>query len=250
MNRPPFADLKSSIFRVNWAAVACFYALACAISFALRNAPNPTAGLLPYHTIFTYGLGPIVAALLTRRLFPGVASTVMIWGDKPRRTLLFAGLPLLLGVTFGVTNKRGVEPHLFGGLVVLSGVLYGFVEEMGWRGFLHNTLRTLPTYARVGLTGLLWCGWHFTFLPDLSAVLGPGTPPLAVVGVFFLASWGFGDAAERTRSVLVVACLHEAMNLTGSGLALGLLLTGWTALLWTWRKETVLLLLMNKLART
>ncbi|MEZ0607380.1 lysostaphin resistance A-like protein [Fibrella sp. WM1] len=242
MNHALLTNPKTAEVRVNWTAVACFYTLACTISYALRHVPNPTAGLLPYQTIFTYGLGPIVAALLTRQLFPAVAHTVTILGDRPRRTLLVVLLLLLLGVAFGVTNKRGVEPHLFGGLVVISGLLYGFVEEMGWRGFLHDALRPLPAWARVGLTALLWCGWHFTFMPDLSAVLGPRTPTLVVVVGFVLGAWGLGNAAERTRSVLVVACLHAAMNLPWvavpwSGLALGVLAIGWTALLWTWQKQ-------------
>ena len=243
MNRLIPAASRAAFGAVNWPAVICFYALACAISFALRNVPNPTEDWLPYHTIFTFGLGPIGAALICRRFFPSVAITVSVLGTSPGRTLLFVGLPLWLGCMFGVANKRGIDPHLFGGLIVLSGVLYGIVEEAGWRGFLHNALRPLPTAGRIGITALLWLGWHFTIMTDLKEVFEKGvfgsTPVWAIVLVFILGSWGLGNAAERTRSVLVVACMHDAMTmkLTASPVAMGLLATGWAWMLWRWHQQ-------------
>ncbi|MBO0930318.1 CPBP family glutamic-type intramembrane protease [Fibrella aquatilis] len=243
MNRLLPAATRAAFGAVNWSAVVCFYALACAISFALRNVPNPTESWLPYHTIFTFGLGPIGAALICRHFFPSVALTVSVLGTSPGRTLLFVGLPFWLGCLFGVANKRGIDPHLFGGLVMLSGVLYGIVEEAGWRGFLHNALRPLPTSWRVGITAPLWLGWHFTIMTDLKGVFEHGVfgsaPVWAIVLVFILGSWGLGNAAERTRSVLVAACLHDVMiiKLTAQPVAMSLLATGWAWMLWRWHQE-------------
>ena len=220
-------------------AVGFFYVLACGLSYSLHSLPNPTQGILPRHIIFTYGLGPIGAALITRFLFRDVSKTITWAGTKPLRTTLFVGTPLLLGMAFGVTNKAGQNEHVYGLLMALSGILYGFVEEAGWRGFLQDSLRPLPTVWRVILIGTMWLIWHFTFLPDLSAVAGPRTPFLGVYAVILLASWGFGDAAERTKSVMVVACLHEAFNLTGSPVALGLTLVVWTLLLIFWNRSFI-----------
>lgn len=233
MNRLLSPATRAAFAAVNWPAVACFYALACAISFALWNVPNPTPWL-PRFVIFTYGLGPVVAALITRRLFPQVNQTVTLLGTSPGRVGLFVGLPFVLGAAFGLINKRGLDPHLYGGLVVVSGVLYGLVEESGWRGFLHNALRSLPTGWRVGITALMWAGWHLTFLPDLSGIAGPDTPFWGVLAALVLGSWGLNAAAERTRSVLVVACLHEALNLVGSPVVLGVLVVGWVLMFWRW----------------
>lgn len=229
---------RATFRAINWPAVVCFYGLACAISFALRHAPSPTEGWLPRPGIFTFGLGPIGAALICRRLFPSVPMIVSVLGTSPGRTLLFVGLPLWLGCLFGVANKHGINPHLFGGLFALSAVLYGFVEEMGWRGFLHSALRPLPAAWRVGITALLWLGWHLTFMPDLSSVVaGPKNPLWMLLGLFVLGSWGLGNAVERTRSVLVVGALHDFMDLTRSPVALGVLVVGWAWLLWRWHRD-------------
>ena len=94
--------------------------------------------------------------------------------------------------------------------------------------------------------GTLWMGWHFTFLTDLSAIIGPGKPVWVVWFVFVLASWGFGDAAEQTKAVLVVACLHEAGNLVSSPVALGVIALSWTLLLIFWNRPVVKRLTINK----
>jgi hypothetical protein len=243
MNRLIPAATRAAFCAVHWPAVVCFYALACAISFALHNAPNPTEGWLPYHIIFTYGLGPIGAALICRRLFPSVPLVVSVLGTSPGRTLLFVGLPFWIGCLFGVTNKRGIDPHFFGGLVVLSAVLYGIVEEAGWRGFLHNALSPLPRAWRVAITAPLWLVWHFTIMTDLKGIFGNGvlggTTIWAMILVFILGSWGLGNAAERTRSVLVAACMHNpwALKLTASPVAMGLLAIGWVWMLWRWHSD-------------
>ena len=228
---------RPQLAQVNWKAVGFFYVLACGLSYGLHFLPNPTKDILPLHTVFTYGLGPIGAALITRFVFRDVPRTITLGGIKSFRTALFVGTPLLLGLAFGVTNKAGQNEHIYGGLVAFSGILYGFVEEAGWRGFLQDALRPLPTFWRVLIIGTMWLGWHFTFLPDLSGVAGPQTPIWGVYAGLLLASWGFGDAAERTKSVMVVACLHEAFNLTGSPVALGLTLLIWTLLLVYWNRS-------------
>lgn len=226
---------QTQLRQTPWLAILCFYVLACGISYALRNVANPTEGILPRHVIFTYGLGPIVAALLTRRLFPNAVPTVGLLGKNPVRTVLFVLAPLVLGTVAWAINKTGQNPHLYGLLVVVSGVLYGLVEEAGWRGFLDQALQPLPTFWRVLTVGTLWFGWHFTFLPDTSSVAGPNTPPAGVVWlIMILASWGLGAAIKTTGSVLVAATLHESMNLVGHPVALALMLLAWTLLLKYW----------------
>ena len=237
MTRSDFSLSRAQLASVNWPAVALFYAIACGLSFALRHVPNPTEGILPMHTIFTYGLGPIVAALVTRLVYPAMPQRITLLGHRPAYSLLLVVLPLVIGIGFGVTNKHNQDPHVYGGLLVVSGILYGFVEEMGWRGFLHNAFRSLPAFWRVLFTAALWGGWHLTFLTDAAGVAGPGVPIWALVGVFILAAWGLGLAAEQSRSVLVVACLHEAFNMTNSSVGLGLILLGWTILLKIWPKQ-------------
>lgn len=235
-----FKLTRSQMAQVNWKAVGFFYVVACSLSYGLHFLPNSTEGILPLHTIFTYGLGPLLATLLTRFLFTNSPKTITTLGSSPWRTILFVGIPLLLGVTFGIRNRAGQNEHLYGLLVPVAGILYGYVEETGWRGFLTDALRPLPVFWRIVGIGTLWLGWHFTFLPDLSAVAGPNTPAVVVYGLLVLASWGFGAATNRTKSVGVAACLHETFTLTASSSALILMLVIWTLLLWTWNKPVSL----------
>lgn len=139
---------RTAFATVSWRAVACYYVLACAISFALRNVPHLTKSWLPYHTIFAYGLGPIGAALLCRRFFPSVPLTVSVLGTSPGRVLLTVGLPIWLACLFGMANKRGLDPHLFGGMVTLAGVVAA----------MHEWMNLIPTKSPLAL-GLLVAGW-------------------------------------------------------------------------------------------
>ncbi len=187
------------------------------------------------HTIFTYGLGPVLAALITCFLFPSISPKLSLLGTNRGRTVLFVLAPLVLGTVTGVVNKADQNPHLYGGLVVVSSVLYGLAEETGWRGFLDQALQLLPTFWRVLIVGTLWFGWHFTFLPDVSGIAGPNTPSAGVVWlIMVVASWGLGSAMNTTRSVLMMGTLHESMNLVGHPVALALMLLAWTFLLRQW----------------
>ena len=238
---------RHQVAQVNWKAVTFFYILTCGLSYGLHFLPNLNPGFLPRHNIFTYGLGPIISAFVTRLVFSSVPKIITWTGAKPGRTALFVAVPLVVGTAFGLTNKSGQNPHVYGFLIVVSSILYGLVEEAGWRGFLQDALRPLPTVWRVLLIATLWMGWHFTFLPDLSAVVaGPQIPVWGICGVFILASWGLGNAADQTKAVLVVACLHEAGNLVGSPVALGIIALSWTLLLIFWNRPVAHRLILDK----
>ena len=141
---------RHQVAQINWKAISFFYILACGLSYGLHFLPNLNPWFLPRHNIFTYGLGPIGAAFITRWLFPSVPRTITWTGTKPLRTALFVAVPLVVGTAFGLTNKSGQNPHLYSFLVVVSSILYGLVEEAGWRGFLQDALGPLPTFW-------LWC---------------------------------------------------------------------------------------------
>lgn len=230
---------RSHLAQVNWKAVIFFYILACGLSYGLHFLPNLTEGILPIHEVFTYGLGPVLAALMTRFVFPNQHQTITVLGTSPIKTCLFVATPVLLSAIIGVHNRAGQNEHLFGLLAGVSGILYGFGEEMGWRGWLQDALRPLPTFWRVTLIGILHAGWHLTFLPNLSAVSGGQVNGLIVVGILILMAWGFGSLVDTTKSVLMVACAHECMTIAVHPVSLALTLLVWIWLTRNWRKHWV-----------
>ncbi|WP_431978688.1 CPBP family glutamic-type intramembrane protease [Salinibacter sp.] len=115
------------------------------------------------------------------------------------------------------------------------------LEEVGWRGYLQNALDSLPDWQRFGLVGLLWYGWHLSFLSPTTTI-GRESMFLAVM---VLGSLGLGKVAADTRSALVVAGFHLVVNVLFLSsvvpvpFARKLLLVGgcillWTPILWGW----------------
>ena len=231
---------RQQVEQVNWKAVSFFYLLACGISYGLHFFSILNPWFLPWHKIYICALGPIGAAFVTRFVFPSVPKTITWAGTKPRRTALFVAVPLVVETAFGMANKSGQNPHLHGLLVVVLFILYGLAEEAGWRGFLSDALRPLPAGWRILLTATLWLGWHFTFVSDFSSIFsGLRIPFWGLFGLFILGSWGLGNAAEQTKAVLVAACLHGAVNVDGSPVALTLVALCWTLLLIFWNRPTL-----------
>ncbi|WP_080056335.1 CPBP family intramembrane glutamic endopeptidase [Spirosoma aerolatum] len=228
---------RSHIAEVNWKSVSVFYLLACALSYGLHFLPNLNKGILPVHNVFTYGMGPLLAAVSCRFLFPQAPRTISVFGSAPLKTILFVLTPILLSVVLGVPSKAGQNSHVFGLLLGISGVLYGFGEEMGWRGYLQDALRPLPTLYRAILIGVMHAGWHLTFMPDLSGISGGQTNALMVVGVLILMAWGLGALVDTTKAVLVVACAHELMNIAVHPVALAVTLLVWIGLVRNWSKQ-------------
>lgn len=229
---------RVQLTQINWLAIGCFYALACILSYGLHFLPNLNKGLLPVHNVFTYGSGPLLAALITRLLFPGQPRTITVLGPHRLKTLLVVATPILLTALAGVTNRAGQNSHVYGLLLGLSGLLYGLGEEMGWRGFLQDALHPLPTGWRVVLIGLMHGAWHLTFMPDLSAIIGGSLPVIAVYGVLILVAWGLGTMVDTTKSVLVVAMAHELFTVALHPVVLAITLLVWTYALRTWPKAT------------
>jgi hypothetical protein len=72
---------------------------------------------------------------------------------------------------------------------------------------LQDALRPLPPARRYAVIGLLWVAWHFTNGMTHGAV--EALQRLAwYVPLTCALSWLFGEASERSRSVLVAAALH------------------------------------------
>ena len=237
--------------RVDWRAVAVFFALACLWSWPLfwwRDL-HPGAWMawrLPMPLKMTVLMwGPGLAALACLRLFRAThRRTVWLGGGTWARSLAFYFVPMLALAVVGVRVPEMGEGtvHALVFAIAVVGLLNTLGEELGWRGFLQDALRPLPRPARYLLIGSLWTAWHFTnlFAHREGAALWtylawylPSTVALSAV---------IGEATDRSRAVLVAATLHAwtdlSMEIPGAGtwIVLAGAVPFWAWLLWTWPK--------------
>ena len=77
------------------------------------------------------------------------------------------------------------------------------MEEFGWRGYLQEELKNLKPVKRYLIIGFIWYFWHLTFLTEATI-----SENLFFLGMLLFGSWGIGQVAESTKSILASACFH------------------------------------------
>lgn len=83
--------------------------------------------------------------------------------------------------------------------------MYGLLEEIGWRGFLHPALSTLPKFVNIFGVSVLWFIWHLNF--ELSVA------NLSFFGILLLSSWGLYAVANKTHSLIALAAFHAIYDI-------------------------------------
>lgn len=235
-----------------WVKVAVFFAIACAWSwplFWLRDMhPDAWRAWAVPHPLKMMLLmwGPGIAALVCMRVFGrGAGPRISLAGRAPLRAAAFYVLPILALAVLGV-QSREFGPGTAHAMVLLVAAV-GFVnvlgEELGWRGYLQETLAHRSPLQRYGLVGLLWIAWHFTNLfasrdgSELLRYLAWYVPVTLALSVFI------GEATRRTRALVVAVTLHAWVNLLwempgSSTYAVGVAaLPFWAWLWWTWPSQ-------------
>lgn len=116
-------------------------------------------------------------------------------------------------------------------------------EELGWRGYLQDTLPGLPRWRRYALIAALWAAWHFTNLwagrdgGELLRYLAWYLPLTVLLSVVI------GEATARSRAVAVAVALHAWANLAWEFPGPDTMLVAlaavpfWAWLLWTWPRQ-------------
>lgn len=194
--------------------ILLFYSIGLAFSYVFRIAsPAWFENLtLPYGLAIIKdwigGFGPFLGAVLVMALFR-LPRKISFTGSSPRRSWLMLLVPLILFTIFGAQNDYQVNSHLYGFFVGVVLVVYCLLEETGWRGYLQDELRGLHPALRYSLVGLLWYAWHLSFLNGSVSFLNE----LTILLILIAASWGLGQVAESTRSIMAAACLHMIGNI-------------------------------------
>ncbi len=140
-----------------------------------------------------------------------------------------------------------MNEHFYGFLAVFGTMLYCIMEEYGWRGYLQEELKNIKPLSRYVLIGFIWYFWHLPFLSGATLLQN-----LFFLAMMIFGSWGIGQVAESTKSVLASACFHlivqimmfntlirDGINGSQKFIILGISLVIWIILIKKWEKENL-----------
>jgi len=96
-----------------------------------------------------------------------------------------------------------IKVLLQGSGVIISALIYCILEEYGWRGYLQEELKSLKAWQKYFIIGFMWYLWHLTFLTK--ATVGGN---IFFLSMMIFGSWGIGQVAESTKSIMASACFH------------------------------------------
>lgn len=159
-----------------------------------------------------------------------LASRLVRW-RSPVRVLVVLGLTIAAAITAAVIGIAAGDSLDFSGAptwgILTVGyvlVVNGYGEEIGWRGFLADTLiQRHSTGVAALVVWVVWGAWHaplFVIVENFRDLGVGGTIGWAVglLGGSIVLLWLYTNAE---RSVLVVAIWHTTFNYTAATAAAG-----------------------------
>ena len=106
-------------------------------------------------------------------------------------------------------------------------------------------LKNLNPIKRYFLIGFVWYFWHLSFLTDATL-----SENLIFLSMLILGSWGIGQVADSTKSILASACFHLIIQImmfnslikngldgTQKLIILGVSVFLWIVILKKWKKN-------------
>lgn len=187
--------------KINYGAIAVFYIIAIACRFIAVKTNLFTGIVHDYVFILIRGVGPALGAFAAIKLF-SLNNPLSLKGIYSNIILPFVVFWLLpaLSITTLYYFIYGKFPIVFAFTVLV----YGLLEEIGWRGFLQEQLKGLPTFYATVIIAVLWFLWHLNI--DLT------TSNMIFLGIIFFGSWGIGKIYSKTSSLVAVAGVHSLNN--------------------------------------
>lgn len=243
--------------RINWKRIILFLLIAIIISnifrfdvFELKSELEKLPTWIYILTIlFLEGSGVFIGALIAIYfLKKHRKSEITFFGTSKSKSVIMAVIPIIMLTIIGVKNKFEIDSHIYGFIAIIGTLLYCIMEEYGWRGYLQEELKTLKSWQKYLIIGFIWYLWHLTFLTK--ATVGDNFFFLAMM---IFGSWGIGQVAESTKSILACACFHliiqimmfNALIKNGIDGTEKLIILGVSVLLWfliikKWEKESII----------
>jgi membrane protease YdiL (CAAX protease family) len=200
-------------------------------------------------SVLLEGSGVIIGALIILPLLKKQRKIeISLFGTSKTKSLIMMFIPIALLVIIGVKNDFEMNYHIYGFIAAIGTFLYCIMEEYGWRGYLQEELKRLKSWEKYLIIGFLWYLWHLTFLTKAS--LGDN---LFFLGMMILGSWGIGQVAESTKSIIASACFHmiiqimmfnalikDGINGTEKIIILGISVVIWFLIIKKWEKESTI----------
>lgn len=239
---------------IDWKRIALFLFIAITVSTIFRfdifelkeTLVHLPTWLFISITVLLEGSGVIIGACIAITFLKKHRKTeITFFGTSKSKSLLMAVIPILLLTVFGVTNDYDMDVHLYGFIAILTTLVYCILEEYGWRGYLQEELKTLRPWLKYLIVGCAWYVWHLTFLTKAS--LGDN---LFFLAMMIFGSWGIGQVATSTKSILASACFHLIIQImmfnalikngidgTEKLIILGVSVLIWFVIIKKWEKE-------------
>ncbi|MCB0488407.1 MAG: CPBP family intramembrane metalloprotease [Cyclobacteriaceae bacterium] len=197
---------------VSWKRIVVFFVIATVVSNIFRfdvfeikaELEELPTWIFVLVSVLLEGSGVLIGAVIAVTLLKKTRSTqISIFGTSKSKGILMAAIPVVLLVAIGVNNEFEMNAHLYGLIAIIGTLIYCLMEEFGWRGYLQEELRFLTPWPKYLIIGLVWYLWHLTFLTEAS--VGDN---LFFIAMMIFGSWGIGQVAESTKSILASACFH------------------------------------------
>ena len=160
-------------------------------------------------SVILEGSGVFIGALIAIKLLRKERKTeITFFGTSQKKGLLMSIIPIALLSIIGVKNEYGINENLYGFYAIFISFIYAIMEEFGWRGYLQNEFSYLKPIKKYFLIGFIWYLWHLSFLTNATI-----KDNLFFLGMMILGSWGIGQVAEKTKSIVASACFHLIINI-------------------------------------
>lgn len=243
--------------KIGWKRILIFFIIATTISnifrfdiFELKSElERLPAWIFILTTVLLEGSGVIIGAFIAFLLLKKKRKTAMtLFGTSKSKSLIMAIIPIIILTIIGVKNEFELGSHLYGFIAIIGTLIYCIMEEYGWRGYLQEELKTLKAWRKYLIIGFIWYLWHLTFLT--TATVGDN---LFFLSMMIFGSWGIGQVAESTKSILASACFHLIIQImmfnalikngidgTEKLMILGISIVLWFVIIKKWEKENTI----------
>ncbi len=242
---------------INWKRVILFFVIATLVSNAFRfdvfeiktSLEKLPTWLFILISVLLEGSGVLIGGLIALTLLKKKRGTqISFFGTSKQKSVMMAAIPIAILTIIGVNNEFEMNSHLYGLIAIFGTLIYCLMEEWGWRGYLQEELRNLKAWPKYLIIGFVWYLWHLSFLTEAS--IGDN---LFFLAMMILGSWGIGQVAESTKSILACACFHLVIQImmfnalikngidgTEKLIILGVSVAIWFVIIKKWEKENTI----------
>lgn len=188
--------------KINYAAIFTFYSIAIILRYATNKTDLLSGISNEFLKIILQAIGPAIGAVVAFTVFK-IKPKLSLKGDYKKIAtpfLLYWVFPMVLILGIQYITKGTVSF-----LALFAILIYCLLEEIGWRGFLQQELKSLSPMLSILIVSALWFVWHLNFEFTGSNLM--------FFGILVLGTWGIGKVADSTHSLLAVTAFHSLNNI-------------------------------------